>query len=96
MEDIDEKEAALRSGRSNGVAYCWKNPLGEATAENSRTASLSRARRWSAVWLRNLKNTRDTQAAANDKRRLFHYVHPQPDPAQATQQQIAAMGCFQA
>ena len=50
----------------------------------------------SAVWLMNLKNTRDVQSAASDKCRLLHCVRSQPDPAQATQQQIAAISCVQA
>ena len=77
------------------MAYCWKNPLGEATAENSRTTSVSRAWKRSAVWLRNHKNTKDVQEAASDKWRLLQYARSQPDPAQATQQQIVAMSCFQ-
>ena len=48
IEGRDGKEAENSSGRGNGVAYCWRNAMGEATAENSRTTSVSRAWRVSA------------------------------------------------
>ena len=61
VEGLGEKEAALRSGRSKGVVYCWENPLGGVTADNSRTTSVSRAWRQSTIWLRGFKKTVDTR-----------------------------------
>ena len=48
IEGRDGKEAKASCGRREGVAYCWKNAMGETTVENSRTTSVSRARRVSA------------------------------------------------
>lgn len=94
VEGLDEKEAALPSGRSKGVVYCWKNLPVEATADNGRTTSVPRAWRHSAIWLRQLRKTFDARVAAAAKWKLIHYRPSQPDPAQATQQQLTAMVCF--
>ena len=54
IEGRDGKEAEASCGIKKGVAYCWKNAMGETTAENSRTTSVSRAWRVSARWLKDI------------------------------------------
>lgn len=64
MEGREGKEAANSSGKKDGAAYCWTNAMGETTAENSRTTSVSRAWRVSARWLKDIVKAKDKKTAS--------------------------------
>lgn len=96
IEGREGKEAANKSGRSEGVAYCWKNAMGETIAENSRTTSVSRVWRLSARRLKDIVKDKDKKAAWTAAWTLPFYEHPRPDPVRATQPQLEAMLCFSA
>ena len=65
IEGRDGKEAKASSGRKEGVAYCWKNAMGETTAENNMTTSVSRAWRASTTRLRDITKAKDRKTASN-------------------------------
>ena len=96
IEGLDSKEAAARSGRREGVRYCWKNALGDVTAEVGKTTYISTAWSRSATWLKDIANTKYAKVANVAAWKLLHYTHPQPDPAKATLPQLDAMHCFSA
>ena len=62
IEGRDGKEAIASCGRREGVAYCWRNAMGETTAENSRTTSVSRAWRVSARWLKDIAKSKEKKS----------------------------------
>ena len=70
--------------------------MGEATAENSRTTSVSRAWRVSARWLKDIVKTKEKRTASTAAWKLMYYEHPRPDMAMATPSQLEAMFCFSA
>ena len=94
IEGLDGDEATKKPGRKEGVAYCWKNTLGEAIAEASRTTSVSRAGIRSAIWLRDIAKAKDRKTATYAAWKLLFYEHQRPDHALATQVQLEAMMCF--
>ena len=95
VEGLNDKETPARPGRDKGFNCCRENALGETAAENSRTTSTPGAWRRSANWLRGIGRTKDKKVAYAVVWKLLHYVHPQPSPALATQEQLAAMKVFQ-
>ena len=70
--------------------------MGETTAENSRTTSVSRAWRVSARWLKDILKPKEKKAASAAAWKLMFYEHPRPDMATATPPQLEAMLCFSA
>ena len=76
IEGLEGKEAAMKSGKREGVAYCWKNAMEETTAVNSRTTSMSWVGSRSAIWLRGIANTEDRKTAAYAAWKLLLYEHP--------------------
>lgn len=94
VEGLDGEDAAKKSGRREGVKYCWKNALGDTTAESGMTTSVSRAWNWSAVWQIDITKTKDCRVAGADMCKLTRYMHPKPDPARASVAQLSAMACF--
>ena len=75
IEGREGKEAANSSGRKEAVAYCWKNAMSETTAENSRTASVPRAWRVSARWLKDTVTAKDKKAASVAAWKLLFYEY---------------------
>ena len=68
----------------------------EATGENSRTTSVSRAVRVSARWLKDIVKAKDKKSASVAAWKLLFYERPHPGPALATPPQLEAMLCFSA
>ena len=93
------------TGRSKSRKQQWKKEWrglllekrnGEATVENSRTTSVSRAWRVSARWPKDIDKAKDKKSASLAAWKLLFYEHPRPGPARATPPQLEAMLCFSA
>ena len=92
---LDETEAKHFGGRADGPEFVMQQ-AGGGRAAMARTTSISRAWRRSADWLRRIQvadNTRDRLCAYW---KLFHYKHPRPDFASASEAQLAAFREFEA
>ena len=92
---LDEEEATPFSGRIGGPEFETKR-MGGTMAADARTTSASRAWRRSAEWLRKLRIACSSKERLAVSWRLFHYKHPRPDFAAATQNQTAAFAEFEA
>lgn len=95
VESLNPEEAAKKSGREVGVKYCWKNVIVDERADSTRTTSVSRAWRRSAVWLGDIGRTKLRKVASAARWRLLLYKHPKPDMATATQVQLVALATFE-
>ena len=65
-------------------------------ASTARTTSASRAWRRSANWLRRIRIANSTKERLSAVWKLFHYRHPRPDQAFASDVQLAAFAEFEA
>ena len=95
VESLNTEEVAKMSGREVGVKCCWKNIIGDERADSTRTTSVYRAWRRSAVWLGDIGRTKLRKVASAVRWRLLFYKHPGPDSATATQEQLAALSTFE-
>ena len=92
---MGEDEATHFTGRVDGPDFESKR-VGNTTTADAKTTSASRAWRRSAEWLRKLRIAGSSKERLAVSWRLFHYKHPRPDFAAATEAQAAAFAEFEA
>ena len=92
---LDADEATHFSGRVGGPDFETKQ-MGNTTAADAKTTAASRAWRRSAEWLRKLRIAVSSKDRLAVCWRLFHYRHPRPEFAAATEAQAAAFAEFEA
>ena len=92
---LDVGEATHFTGRVDGPNFETRQ-VGNSTAADAKTTAASRAWRRSAEWLRKLRVVVSSKERLAVCWRLFHYKHPRPDFAAATEAQAAAFAEFEA
>ena len=90
------EEAEKRRGRAEGPKYKWEDQANSNAAGPSKTTSVSRAWRRTASWLADILRTERIEKADSARRKVLHSKHPQPDPGQATPEQLHSMKLFEA
>ena len=92
---LDADEAAHFTGRVDGPDFTTRQ-LGNDTAADAKTTSAARAWRRSAVWLQKLRIASNSKERLAVCWRLFHYKHPRPEFAEATEAQRDVFAEFEA